>query len=108
MNKFERTYLHYIISIYIVFGGFIFNDCYQLKLHILFNCIVILHWLTNNNKCFLTEYDYEGGDGYTISILNKLGFDFDPKDTRLSNIISYITTLIPLYFSYKMYTRLCK
>lgn len=104
-SKYTRTFLHYIISIYIVFGGIIFNHCQGIYYHILFNSIVILHWLTNNNKCFLTEYDYENGKGYTISILNKFGFNLDPKNTKLSNIISYMTTLIPLYYSYTLYKK---
>lgn len=107
MNKYTRTFIHYIISIFIVFGGLIFNHCNGLKIHMIFNIIVILHWITNNNKCFLTEYDYENGDGYTIGILNKFGFGLDEKNIVLSNVISYLTTIIPLYYSYKAYIKNC-
>ena len=45
-------YFHHIVNIYIYIGGILFNPLY----HILFLLFTILHWITNDNKCFLTEY----------------------------------------------------
>ena len=42
---------HHLVSIYILFGGLLFNK----YLHGLFIIIVLIHWLTNNNKCELTQ-----------------------------------------------------
>lgn len=43
-------FIHHIVSVYIYLGVFMFNPLY----HLLFICIVLIHWITNNNKCQLT------------------------------------------------------
>lgn len=43
-------FIHHIVSVYIYLGVFMFNPLY----HLLFICIVLIHWITNNNKCHLT------------------------------------------------------
>lgn len=45
-------YFHHVVNIYIYIGGILFNPLY----HLLFLLFTILHWITNDNKCFLTEY----------------------------------------------------
>ena len=42
--------IHHIIGVYIYLGAFLFNPLY----HLLFIILVLIHWLTNNNKCELT------------------------------------------------------
>ena len=44
-------YFHHIVNIYIYIGGILFNPLY----HIIFLLFTILHWITNNNQCYLTE-----------------------------------------------------
>lgn len=46
-------YMHHIISIFIQLG-WLFNNKYVLLFYILFTISVILHWKTNDDKCFLT------------------------------------------------------
>ena len=92
--------IHYIISLFIVFG-FLFNNINMLKIHLIFNIIVILHWLTNNNKCFLSELEYneENQDnGYIIDIVyNIFGIRIN-KST--GEILAYLSVIIPGYLSY--------
>ena len=45
---------HHIINVFSQFG-FLCNDKYLLIAYIFAPIIVIGHWLTNNNKCVLTE-----------------------------------------------------
>ena len=45
-------YFHHLVNIYIYFGGFLFNPFY----HLIIIIITLLHWLSNDNKCFLTEW----------------------------------------------------
>ena len=42
--------LHHIVSIYVLLGGILFNS----KYHLIFIIIILIHWLTNNNSCYLT------------------------------------------------------
>ena len=40
-------FIHHIISIYIIFGGILFNPLY----HLIVIILVLIHWFTNNNVC---------------------------------------------------------
>lgn len=42
--------VHHILSGYIFLGGFLFNPIY----HLIFIIIILIHWITNNNRCALT------------------------------------------------------
>lgn len=44
-------YIHHILDIYIYIGGFLFNPVY----HLICIIFVIIHWLTNDNKCIFTQ-----------------------------------------------------
>ena len=55
-----RDSLHYLITAYIILGWLVPE---QQMLHAVFCALVLLHWRTNNNRCFLSEYDYSG-NGY--------------------------------------------
>lgn len=44
--------LHHIMSVYLLIGGFIFNP----KYHLLSLIIIMIHWLINKNKCFVTDW----------------------------------------------------
>lgn len=94
--KHLRDNLHYIITIFILFGS-ISNNCNILYFHLFFCISTILHWATNNNKCFLSEYDYNEDTGYSMRILNYFGFNFDKdKDEYILNTIVYSCVIIPL------------
>ena len=43
-------FIHHIVGVYIYLGGFLFNSVY----HLMFVVIILIHWVTNNNRCELT------------------------------------------------------
>ena len=45
-------YFHHIIDIYIYFGSFLFDPLH----HLIVISLTVLHWITNDNKCILTEW----------------------------------------------------
>lgn len=45
-------YIHHIINVYIYFGAFLFNPFY----HLISLILIVIHWITNDNKCKLTEW----------------------------------------------------
>ena len=98
-----REYIHYFISFFIVFGGFIgllFNNMNIVKFHFIFNIFVIIHWLTNNNKCYLSEIDNPNQNDakYTKDLLeNVCGLNIN--NILLLNIISYLVVILPLILS---------
>lgn len=47
-------FIHHIINIFIYFG-WLFNAHNVLLFHVVFPLLVLLHWKTNNNRCFLTQ-----------------------------------------------------
>jgi hypothetical protein len=109
MEKNIRDNIHYLITLFLFFGGIISNNCKMLQIHAIFCILVIFHWITNNNKCFLSEYDYKDGNGYTMHILNYLGINIKQENNELLlNIIAYSSVLIPLLFSYNKILKNCK
>jgi len=45
-------YFHHLVDIYIYFGGFLLDPF----THLIVVIITLLHWVTNDDKCFLTEW----------------------------------------------------
>jgi uncharacterized protein with PQ loop repeat len=70
--------LHIGIVFFVIFGC-LFDSRTVLKLHVLFVPLMILHWKTNNGRCFLTNLEYrlkgvplnsiETEDGFIKSLL---------------------------------------
>ena len=106
-----RNNIHYCITIFILFGGItsiLFLNCRMLTIHAYFCILVIAHWLTNNNKCFISEYDENNkNNGYTLSLLKKIGINISPDNYIITNTISYSMVLIPLYISYISLVKHC-
>lgn len=98
--------LHYLITFFIIFGC-MSNDYSVLTVHFYFNIIVILHWLTNNNKCFLSDYDNQGENGYTQELLEKV-FGLCISNPTTLNSITYMIVIIPLYITYSKLKEMCK
>lgn len=96
-----RDSFHYIITLFLFFGGIWHNNCNVLKIHAFVCSMTILHWITNDNKCFLSEYDYNEENGYSIHLLKYLGIHLEQdKDQMLLQLISYSSVLIPLLFTF--------
>lgn len=99
-----RHYLHYLISLYLVFGGVFTSDLYFVKIHFYVTFLTLIHWLTNNGQCFLSQMDYnenEEPNGYTVHMLNKIGITNPSKTVK--QMCGYGSVLIPcLYSLYKL------
>jgi len=63
--------LHQLVTAYIVFGGLFATDRAWLRAHLAFNIATIIHWLTNDNRCFLSG-EYEDDAGYTAGLVRSL------------------------------------
>lgn len=98
-----RHYIHYIITIYLLFGGMLTNNLYYVQIHFYVTFLTVLHWLTNNGQCFISQMDYDETqepNGYTKHILEKLGLKTDKQTVK---IIAYGSILIPCFYSlYKL------
>ena len=51
MNGHILLFIHHVINIYIYFGAFLFNPFN----HLIIISLTVIHWITNDNKCILTE-----------------------------------------------------
>lgn len=102
-NSTFRHYIHYIISIYLVFGGVLTNDKTLLYIHFYVTFLTVIHWFTNNGQCFLSEMDYdvkEEPNGYTKHLLEKMGI---PYTKGFLIFMGYASVLVPcLYSLYKL------
>ena len=67
-------------------------------MYILFNIFIILHWLTNNNKCILSEMDNEEPGGYTSRCLEKINININP-DSIFIDIFSYSLLIILIFLA---------
>jgi len=79
-NKGELLlFIHHLISAYVYLGGFLFDPLY----HLIFITIIIIRWLTNNNRCFITP------------LTNK--YCGHPENYRFRDILYFtdISTLFP-------------
>lgn len=94
-----RHALHYLISAYLVLG-WIPGNCTWLRIHFWVCVGTILHWLTNNNRCFLAEYDYDGGHGaeYTQHMLRAVGIHL-PK-VWMVVCVAYLVVILPALASF--------
>ena len=97
MDKSYRHYIHYIISFYILFGGVITNNILFIKIHAYTLILILLHWLTNNGRCFLGEIDYKyEKSGYTKHLLEKIGIYTNEK---IAMYIGYLALIVPTLYS---------
>ncbi len=104
MDTVIRHYIHTFLTAVIVLGGiisgFIFKNVFLLKAHVILCGNIILHWLTNNNRCIISEQDYEHKNEYTLGLLKNIGIHIDPTNDIIGNIISYGTTSTLLFISW--------
>ena len=92
-------YFHHVVDIYIYFGGFLFNPLY----HLIVIIITMIHWITNDNKCRLTEWvnkvcypeytEYKGFNDFSRMI---------GLQDKYPNISYYYLFLIIIYDLYKI------
>ena len=84
--------IHHLLSIYIIFGAFLFNP----KYHLLTLILLLIHWLSDN-RCFLTTWTnhYCGYDEerYFQDITTKLKL----REYISNNIDWYFILLLIIY-----------
>ena len=92
------------ILVYFTLLGFLLPKKY-LKYHLIMWPGILLHWLTNNNRCFLSDLEVklsgeswgEKESDFGIKIAKSFGINITLKDTTKIYIIVYtITWLISL------------
>ena len=77
--------VHHIVSVYIYIGWYLFNP----KYHLVFIIMVLLHWITNNNRCELTTQT------------NKYcGYDKDKKFNDISNRLNLEKIIPNIHYYY--------
>lgn len=92
-----RKIIHYLITLYIIIGWTPDNKK-MLIIHIIFICGVLIHWITNNNRCFLSEYEYgDDPQAYTKNLLNKFGIKLN--NDKIIQFIQYLSLFIPFIIS---------
>lgn len=97
-----RHYLHYVISLYIVFGGvaakYVFGSDKFVYNHVYVLTGILLHWLTNNGKCFLSQYDYSekgpNGTSYTRHLMEMVGLGGLNISGRLMTRLVTMTSML--------------
>ena len=100
-----REHTHYVITIFILTGGFLISSCPLLRAYLLFLVILVLHWVTNDNQCFISEFDYKKEDiGYTQGILKKAGIHISKIGI---DILNYSYVLFMIWFTYRKLQRTC-
>lgn len=108
MSSQIRHYVHYVISFYILFGGLLFSgiltkgmNLNMVRMHFLITLLVIIHWLTNNGNCVLSEMDYDTDDdanGYIAHILSVFGINGTKEQLKIAGWLGgIIPCLISLY-----------
>jgi hypothetical protein len=84
--------LHVIITLFTYFGFLIAP-----KVHAPVCGAIVMHWITNNNRCFLSK-DYEDENGFTKELLAYVGIPW-PKDKVAQYIAPYLLLGIPMIMS---------
>lgn len=99
--------IHHIITFFVVFGGiisgFLLQNTYLLMAHMFFCGNIVIHWLTNDNRCILSKKEeYAEKNGYTAEVLKFVGIHIDPTNESVGNMFSYGITLTSLIVSWRI------
>jgi hypothetical protein len=104
-TKLTTQYTHYVITIFIITGAFFISNCAMLKVYFLFLVVLLLHWLTNGNECFISKLDHDGDSGaYSQGILKQFGIELS-KNTV--SVLNYLAILSLIWFTYRKLQRTC-
>jgi hypothetical protein len=109
-NKFVGNRFIIIIHkliVFFMFFGFLLPKKY-LWLHLLMYPIVRLHWFLNNNKCFLTELQFENvqGDDYPFmkQFFRDIGFNLSNQQlqyiTDYGLLFCWLISFVRLFYFY--------
>lgn len=104
-GKAAREMVHRVFSLYLVLG-WLASDCRLLAVHALTCVVTVLHWWTNGGRCFLSEYDYDHGGGYTNSWFRAAGIDLG-TNRWVHHAMAHVVVLVPLWLTYRKLQRTC-
>ena len=97
MTKSQRDNIHYSYNLIIALVPLLSNNLKVLYFHATVCILTILHWHTNEGKCFLSEYDYQGESEYTKQILSFVGIY--PQSNLELEFYAHSFFIIPLFIS---------
>lgn len=105
LNKVKVVlFLHHLGFTFGLFG-FLSNNKYILTLYVLFPFLLVLHWQTNDNKCFLTEYINEKCRFYDRTYFKDVWFYVGLKNSEhYSLAYQFILAFVWLIAVTKLYT----
>jgi hypothetical protein len=103
MTSFEvRTYVHYAITAVVLTGVFWISNCSLLKAYMLMLVVILLHWLTNDDKCCISQIDYKHDDkGYSKSLFSKIGITLTDTQTSYVTKLLMLSLIVATYFKLK-------
>jgi hypothetical protein len=92
---------HLSIIAFVIIAPFT-NFAPVLVVHILFTLLLMMHWATNNNVCFLTEVEayFRGADRTTTFMHSVLEPIYIIKDNHLNYLIWVSTITLCIYSIY--------
>lgn len=94
-------FIHHLIDVYVFLGGILFNPLY----HLIFVILVLIHWITNNNRCQVTivtnkycgyPYEYKFQD-----LIQK--FKLQNIHENIHYLILFLIIIFDIFNIYKKY-----
>lgn len=97
-----RSYVHYAITAFALTGVFWISNCPLLKAYFLMLVVIFLHWLTNDDRCCLSQMDH-GSDtkAYSRGIWAKFGLKLSDTQINYTNKFIIIALIIASYLKLK-------
>lgn len=118
MNQFILNiilFIHICVVLFVIVVPFM-NSNYLLLMHSIIVPFIILHWIVNDNTCALSLIEkqirkkmnngisVDENDCFTCRIINPI-YDFKSNYEQFSKFIYFITTVLWLISSSKLYTK---
>ncbi len=102
MNKEIRSYVHYAITFFILTGVFWITNCALLKAYFLALIVILLHWLTNDDRCCISQMDH-GNDrsAYSNELFSKIGLQLTHSQIFYVNKGIMLVLIVATYFKLK-------
>jgi hypothetical protein len=89
--------IHRLASLFI-YTGWIFNNKIVLIFYLIFIIGIVIHWITNNNICFLTEYENKVCNFPKNTRYDYIYRIFNPSTATIITILFNIFILITVFW----------
>lgn len=77
-------WLHHIITFFVL-TAWLYPSCRVWRFHVFFCIILLIHWGTNNNECFISQINNQKRGDYTIEAFSQFGINIDRSSLHLLN-----------------------